>query len=274
MRLTVNSSYNKGDDGLQITPYLHDHSFSEVFVCIKGTVKINLTGETIILNENDAAIIPPRLFHTKQVNKNAVDAVLSFTLIKNSNKNCFDIYKQLKDFVSAESPIIYRNCPDFCKTVKKITENTKSQAECIAAIDFTKALLELSFSVSKANTLSSTKINKNKFTDVQRMVLIDDLMGSYYLSNISANDFAKKLFISRRQFDRIIRERFGKPFYAVIIEKRVNAAASFLLNTNLRIEQIALSVGFNSSNSLYKAFESHFSCTPNEYRNKNKKGKD
>ena len=275
MRLTVTNSYSQAGAVSQFTPNLHDHSFSEVFVCIKGTVNINLTNNIITLNENDAVIIPPWLYHVKQTtSSNTIDRVLSFSIIKNSNKNCFDIHKQLKVFISGDSPIICRNCPDFCKTVNKIFERHKSETEYIAAIDFTRALLELSLSVSKSNIINSTDTNKRIFTDVQRMALIDDLIGRYYKSKINANDFAEMLFISRRQLDRIIKERFGRPLYSVIIERRVNTAASLLLNTNLKIEQIALSVGFNSSNSLYKAFDKHFCCTPNEYRQKTKKGKD
>ena len=82
MRLTVTNSYSQAGAVSQFTPNLHDHSFSEVFVCIKGTVNINLTNNIITLNENDAVIIPPWLYHVKQTtSSNTIDRVLSFSII-------------------------------------------------------------------------------------------------------------------------------------------------------------------------------------------------
>ncbi len=248
---------------------LHDHAYSEVFVALKGETLIHLDNETILLQENDAIIIPPNLFHIKEAKENSIALAVGFTCNHNNQKYFYDVYKRLRHFMVGFKPIICRNCPDFCEIIKNIIENPQKTAPYINALAFAKALLEISDLTLKQTTTLTDTHYQSDVKDVKLLTLIDDIISGRYYQNINAEEVAEKLFISRRQLDRIAKKRFGMPFYSVIIQKRVITAAELLINTDLRIEQIALNVGFNSSNSLYNAFEKHFKCTPNEFRNRN-----
>lgn len=268
--LTIRIAVNLKDKELNnsTTPKLnlHTHSFSEIFVCNEGELSIKLSNNIVKLNKNSAIIIQPYLSHIKLPSENSQDSVISFTLIRNTNKSANDLYSKLNFYTYCNNYIILENCPELCETVYEIANINKSENAYLKALKFA---LDLTNCTEKLNTLNNVTTNNKKHTDfseLQRMMKLDDIVNDFKNSNLNINDIARNLFISRRQLDRISLKRYGKPLYSEIINNRVKAAAKELLETENRIEQIALMVGFNSSNSLYNAFEKKYGLTPNEFR--------
>lgn len=88
-------------------------------------------------------------------------------------------------------------------------------------------------------------------------------------TNISVKILAEISNFSPFHFHRITKALLGEPIGAYISRTRIETAAKMIRYSNLDIEQIAYSVGFETPSSLSKKFKSHFGVTPTAYR-KNK----
>ena len=102
--------------------------------------------------------------------------------------------------------------------------------------------------------------------DIQRINILEQLIVHNYMQPISIDDFADKLHIGIRQLARIVEKHYGKSLHRVIMDKRLESAENLLLHSDLTIEKIAVSVGFNSKASFYREFSRKHRMTPAQYR--------
>ena len=63
----------------------------------------------------------------------------------------------------------------------------------------------------------------------------------------------------------LFRQKTGEKFSDYLLRVRMNTAANLLLNTNLRIYEISLAVGYMNSNSFSRTFKSFFDVSPKAY---------
>ncbi len=111
------------------------------------------------------------------------------------------------------------------------------------------------------------KTNKALYTE--RLNVIIEYINNNLDSNIDVKMLAKISSFSPFHFHRITRALLGEPIGAYISRTRVETAAKMIRYTNLDIESVAYSVGFETPSSLSKKFKSHFGISPSAYR-KNK----
>lgn len=83
---------------------------------------------------------------------------------------------------------------------------------------------------------------------------------------ISCEDIATAFCISVSTLQRKIKSETQLTAMQFLLQKRMEAAGSLLL-TNRTVEQIALSVGYDSHSAFSQAFRKFYGKTPIEYRN-------
>ncbi len=82
---------------------------------------------------------------------------------------------------------------------------------------------------------------------------------------ISCEDMATAFCMSISTLQRKIKAETQLTAMQFLLHKRMEAAGSLLL-TNIPIEQIALTVGYDSHSAFSHAFRKFYGKTPNEYR--------
>lgn len=82
--------------------------------------------------------------------------------------------------------------------------------------------------------------------------------------NMSA--LAIEIGLSPFHFARSFKQSFGVPPYTYLTKLRMDHASKLLLNTDLQVTQVALEVGYDTSQALARAFRKQFSCCPREFR--------
>ena len=87
-----------------------------------------------------------------------------------------------------------------------------------------------------------------------------------FSKQITEDDLAGEVAISKRHLSRVFADIYGMTFREKLVEVRLHRAAQLLEQTELNVEEIALSVGYKSFSGFYRAFVKSFSCTPFEYR--------
>ena len=98
-----------------------------------------------------------------------------------------------------------------------------------------------------------------------RLVLeyIEDTLGQ----PIRLRELAALTGISGRHFERAFRQSTGSSPHSYVMDRRLHRARDFLINRpELRIEQIALRLGFSSSSHFSSAFRRQIGLTPTGFR--------
>lgn len=82
----------------------------------------------------------------------------------------------------------------------------------------------------------------------------------------SLSEIAGRLHYDLPYLSRLIRKTTGKNYTELLQEKRLSQAAWLLRNTNLRVDEIALSVGYENISYFHRLFAARFGCSPKKYR--------
>lgn len=91
-------------------------------------------------------------------------------------------------------------------------------------------------------------------------------MESNYENDITLSDIAGYVFLSASYFVRVFRAHTGMAPITYLTKMRVDRAKKLLTDTERKIGDIALSVGFSSHQRFNAAFRKHTGLSPNQYR--------
>ena len=83
---------------------------------------------------------------------------------------------------------------------------------------------------------------------------------------ISIDEIANKLSVSRRQLDRVFKEKSGKSPQELWRDMRLEHARWRILNTSNSITEIAHECGFSDCAHFVRWFQRKFDATPSAYR--------
>lgn len=97
-------------------------------------------------------------------------------------------------------------------------------------------------------------------------LMLEYLEGHYQDPDLSVDHLASIVHLSTVYVSSIFKEETGHNLKRIITDLRLMHAKEMLSRTNLSIADIALSVGYRSSNYFSKLFRKETGLTPNEYR--------
>ena len=83
---------------------------------------------------------------------------------------------------------------------------------------------------------------------------------------IRTDDVADAAGFSKYHFQRIFKNETGLALCEYIRKRRLARAASFLLNSNMNVMTIAMSLCFESQESFTRAFKKCYGLPPGQYR--------
>lgn len=87
-------------------------------------------------------------------------------------------------------------------------------------------------------------------------------------SELSANQFAEHLGMSRMQLHRKLTTLTGQSLSAFIKNQRMNLAVNLLKDAAYRISDVCYEVGYEDQSAFARAFKKEFGVTPTQYRDK------
>lgn len=82
----------------------------------------------------------------------------------------------------------------------------------------------------------------------------------------SVEALARKVGMGRSRFAALFAEEIGKTPMQVVMEERMRHAADYLRNTNLKVGEISIRVGYRSEAAFNRRFKTQFGMTPNQLR--------
>lgn len=124
--------------------------------------------------------------------------------------------------------------------------------------EFTMGLILLEF-IRHSDKLVAENIEKSTVFQVLKYIEENYQSGTLY-------DVAELLHYDMYWLSREIKRKTGKTFTELMQEKRLSQAEYLLLNSNMKISDIAASVGYNNMSFFHRIFEEKFSLSPKKYR--------
>ena len=260
--------FGQNDSGIREYCTLHTHLYTEIFACGRGTVTIKTVRKSFKLSAGEIAVIPSGILHTKLENGDEQDTlwgtvgvVCSFSKAQGE----VQLFSKISGILSKDSVSVFKTNEKFYDTlVSTVKDSSKKPSLC----DIIRFASELCCVLTKSLDANEENLYCRQASkqDIDRLLKLDVLLNSKYMYNVSNRQLADELYLSERQLSRFINRHYGIPLHTLVNNKRIEAAATILKDTDLSIEQIVSRVGFNSKSCFYREFIKLYGKTPLQYR--------
>lgn len=121
------------------------------------------------------------------------------------------------------------------------------------------------------NRLLNSIRNKNKKPDPRDIITdVIEYLDSNYAEKYDRIELSKKFGLNEDYMGQIFKKATGTNISNYINTSRINAARELLVDTDVKVIDIAYHVGFDNLTHFHRQFKIHTGSTPNEYRQKMK----
>lgn len=100
----------------------------------------------------------------------------------------------------------------------------------------------------------------------QAVSLVREMIDCGYMHKASAKEYAHRVSMSETYLCRVFKNETGHSIGSYINNERMEKAARLLIESDIMIRDVALTVGYNNFSYFCKRFKKHFGMTPNAYR--------
>lgn len=252
-----NSSFNN---------VLHYHDFIEIIYVYKGELTNNIYNEIINLKENECIIQYPSIHH-KIIKADDTKSIILNIVI---NKSFFDTsyYKVLFESRSffadkknaKEKYIVCKNLKPIVKKLIDILLELFLNKEEYSELSFQNVLVLLLMEMLKRNE----NTNDDDFSSRLNLYINQNI------KTISLQSTASHFGYHPKYFSCLIKNMTGKSFKDIVIEKKIEKAAYYLIYSDYSNSEISELIGYENNLSFYTNFKKIFNCSPNDYRKRMK----
>lgn len=255
----------------KITPY-HKHDYCEINFVLKGAVAEYIDGEKYVFHEGDVLIMNPNICHASHPvgNTAAYNILTSDSIIQNVSKllSANNPTNYLSSLIKNPRYLIFRNTQgteiwDILISLKDIFCNKEY------TVPFKKAKVKnltekLLIKLADCNSLSYIAANRDLALNARDTLILKYITEHY--NNISLEEVAKHFGYSEQQIRRIVQKNTGLSYSLYLRSYRMTKAKILLESTNLPINKISHSVGFDSPEYFSRRFKTEFNHSPQEHR--------
>ena len=128
--------------------------------------------------------------------------------------------------------------------------------------DIIRASIEaLIIAVNKIEELGSA----DACTDARMIEIMNYVQANYI--DITLDDLAENFFLSKPYLSKYIKEKSGMTFGDLVKKIRMKKAKALLKSSNMTVENIAMSVGYQNVEHFNRLFKKAYDMTPMQFRN-------
>ena len=103
--------------------------------------------------------------------------------------------------------------------------------------------------------------------DVHRNILLAaEYIREHFAEAISLNSVSTRFHITSSYFSSMFKEIIGENFVDFLTRLRMDKAKAYLTDSDIKVGQISLRVGYSDSRYFSKLFKKHTGLMPTEYR--------
>lgn len=259
---------------------LSRHDYYEMVYIKKGTATFMIDGIDVNMTANSLVIIKPQKAHKFIVRSENCELIVLYFKLRESGEGTSS-HASLKDFVeyiedeSVGSYIFLKlgKKNDIINVIKRILrERMKPQVWG----DFLSCLLvmELFVLLSRTLKLEWEQSVKNRNLKLHELLNVaKEYIDQNYAKELTLSQVAKYIYLSDSYFAHSFKDKFGISPKSYILKIRIEEAKELLENTDMKIADVARSVGFSSQQRFNDIFRKFTEMTPLKYRQMKKEEK-
>lgn len=214
---------------------------------IKCITKLDSKIEYLFFYYNDNVYII-FYFNTKEIKD------ISFTTEEIKCKADIFIENDMSVFVLNSTDKVWE-LREYSKLVRKVQEN----------MSYSKNIKK--YFINNLNELSEILEDDKNLYSATSIKLAIKFITNNFNENITLKDVADEVFLSQNYLSELFKKETGEGFYEFLSNYRIKKAKEILITTNLKIYEVAESVGYNDSITFGRAFKKITGVTPNSFRN-------
>ncbi|KRL38135.1 AraC family transcriptional regulator [Liquorilactobacillus uvarum] len=273
---TNSFSYNFAFVGTKIPKKLsYKVPFFRILYVMKGAIKLTLDRKRIPCNEGSFIIANPYTYILYQeqtentevltlcfknsfFSKNVIDSMRNYPLFYNFFQAALHSKFDKSNYLFFETPICEYRLFLVLQILMAVTND-----------DYNQALCESSFIllIARLHGVIDEFLNIRN-TSMENHILVGDIIRytRANFQNISLEKLSKIYYIHPNYLSALIRKETGMTFSEHITNIRMTRAIDFLLNTNLKIEDISHELGYSDKTYFYRSFKEVYQTSPSKYR--------
>lgn len=256
---------------------LHNHSTYEIYLVLEGSHEVFIHDHFFTIHGGDICFLSPGIYHYNKKAPENPGQILTFKLMIPSektekNRKAVD-FPETEEVLSALTSRKYAVFKDASSIMGLIPEILRDLSEKPMGFYtnlqglFMRILIHLARQVSQSPQMDHP--DNTRITEEIRNEMIDGFFIHNFHQNISANNLADFICVSRRQLHRILKELYCLSFKEKLLETRIEKAKDFLRNSGMPVEMIAEKVGYMNPKNFYSVFKDKTGMTPGFYRRNN-----
>ena len=255
---------------------LHSHNFFEITHVIRGSCTLIFEGERATLSAGDICIVSPGSSHSLPFEAGCL--AMSIVVRRSTFDSLFGNLLTQKDLVS----LFFRNClyetrranyillktgndPMLFHTMQQLTY--ESNAMDSYANDCAVSLLNLY--LARALRASSAAVTLYHYEGYSERDFDFALVLNYIQQNyrtVTLSSLAKTFHFSETYLSKLIHKKLGRSFTDILRTLKMNRALEYLMNTPMKISEIADAVGYDSVDHFSRTFRKVYGVPPQEYK--------
>lgn len=172
-----------------------------------------------------------------------------------------EIQKRAHSLLTDELPPVIRprNPNALFEIYKKLATATVPNGEAAKLL-----VMEILYMLNAEYAHERYKSLKPKESDVTDKAIA--YMEEHLAEGITLNDLAATANLEKSYFVRLFRKNTGKTPCDMLSQMRLDRAADLVALTNMKISDVAASVGYNTSSFFISAYKNRFGITPEAHR--------
>ena len=244
-----------------LTTHSHFHPTCEFHLISRGETILRDEKTSYKANSGKMIIVPPMHYHSVENANNTVKFAFSVKITSKEAKS--GLYKKISNLLVKQHITVmdFGNIPELLEIIEICTKPafySKKETEYLLKSYFTIFFLKLA---TFSELIESPSIKENYTESILAFIFEN------FSSNITLGDLAKKLNLSVRHTEKLIKERLNTTFTSLLNEYRVNMAKEQIKKEEcVLLENVAYNVGFYNYSHFYKSFVKYTGVSPSIYK--------
>jgi len=240
----------------------HSHNVFEYHYLHKGTFRMACNEKLVTLQPGQVLVIAPEVFHHYDSYSEDLGTMVSqFTMEQIPGRKGTLYQKFISTFLTSEGYCVLDADRDLFARLQKLHQNGNIYED--GAVRF-RAIMEMIFlDLCRPVSLPVTPPLPDSDT-VVRAYEIAEFISGHFAENITADDMAAHLAISRRQLFRCLKDTMHTTWTQLLTKQRIQYAIQ-LLSEGISPSTVASACGFSSYNGFAKAFVREQGISPGEF---------
>ena len=261
----------------EAAPETHSHAFFEVFTALEGEFAVELLGgDSLLIKPDCLCLIPPGVYHyAHNVSESASKLAVRFSYScaqESGASGQNSVFTTCRDTLErCRTAQVVTGCHKLCQIIQTIAQERNTPhfaSNAYVETLFTQFYIELirMFREQEEAEMPQAATSDSTIEQDTRRVKIENYLLFRYQEDITEEDLAAEMNLSKRQLSRVLQRTYGKSFRQLLIETRMHRAAQLLQEGQHSIEEIVYLTGYTSLSGFYSAFHKYFGISVGKYR--------